>query len=84
MVYKKKNHKDVFITLTTDMDGIGPFCTQLGICRSVVSRGLSMPSVRDELCYGAVTELVNVYDSAHNILHCLFPEVFTGLEDTWP
>ena len=45
-----------------------------GICRSVGSDGLSMPSVRDELCYGAVIELVNVYDSAHNILHGLFPE----------
>ena len=33
-----------------------------------------MPSVRDELCNGAVIELVNGYDSAHNILHSLFPE----------
>ena len=76
MRLSKKNHKDVFITLTTDMDAImiGPFCTKLGICRSVVSDGLSMPSGRDELCHGAVIELVNVYDSAHNILHCLFPE----------
>ena len=76
---QKTTHKDVFITLTTDMDVIGPFCTQLGICRYVDSDGLSMPSVRYELCYGAVIELVNVYDRAHNILHCLFPE--TSVQD---
>ena len=72
--FTKNKNKDVFNMLSTGMDAIGPFCTQLGIWRFAISDGLSMPSVRDELCHGAVIELVNVYDSAHNILHCLFPE----------
>lgn len=72
--FQKTPHKDVFITLTTDIDDIGPFCTELGICRSTVSDGIFMPPVRDDMCHGAVIELVNVYGSAHQILHTLFPD----------
>ena len=71
---QKTSHKDVFINLTMNMDSIGPFCTELGICRSTVSDGVSLPSVRGDMCHGASIELVNVYGNPHNILHCLFPK----------
>ena len=43
--------------------------------RFTIADGVPMPSVRHDLCQGAVVELVEVYGSAHNILHCLFPDM---------
>ena len=56
---------------------LGRYCTGLWIYRSTVADGVPMPSVRLDICHGAVVELVQVYGNAHNILHCLFPDMST-------
>ena len=58
-----------------NLDAIGPYCTGLGIFRSTVADGASIPSVRGDLCQGAILELAEVYVPSHDVLHCLFPDM---------
>ena len=73
--FAKTDHKEAYISLTVNLEAIGPFCTGLGIFRSTVADGASIPSVRGELGNGAILELAAVYVPAHDILHCLFPDM---------
>ena len=73
--FAKTDHKEAYIALTVNLDSIGPFCTGLGIFRSTVADGASIPSVRGELGNGAILELAALYVPAHEILNCLFPDI---------
>ena len=72
--FSKTAHKEVFVSLTMNLDDIGPYCTGLGILRSAIADGVAMPSVRHDLSHGAVGEMADVYSCTHSILNCLFPD----------
>ena len=72
--FSKTAHKEVFVSLTMNLDDIGPYCTGLGILRSTIADGVAMPSVRLDLSHGAVGEMADVYSCTHSILNCLFPD----------
>ena len=72
--FSKTAHKEVFVSLTMNLDEIGPYCTGLGILRSTIADGVAMPSVRLDLSHGAVGEMADMYSCTHCILNCLFPD----------
>ena len=72
--FSKTTNKDVFLTLTMNLDAIGPYCSGLGILRSTIADDIPMPSVRLELSHGAVGEIADMYSCAHDLLNALFPD----------
>ena len=72
--FSKTTNKDVFLTLTMNLDAIGPYCSGLGILQSTIADGVPMPSVRVELSHGAVGEIADMYSCAHDLLNTLFPD----------
>ena len=58
--------------LKMNLDAIGPYCSGLGILRSMIADGVPMPSVRLDLSRGAVGEIADVYSCAHDLLNTLF------------
>ena len=60
-----------------NLDIIGPFCTAHNIFRSTITEGFATSSDKSELCNGAIVELVEVYDTVFEILHCLYPDIST-------
>ena len=72
--FSKTTNKDVFLTLTMNLDAIGPYCSGLGILRSTIADGIPILSVRLELSHGAVGEIADMYSCAHYLLNALFPD----------
>ena len=72
--FSKTTNKDVFLTLTMNLDAIGPYCSGLGILRSTIADGIPILSVRLELSHGAVGEIADMYSCAHDLLNALFPD----------
>ena len=71
------DNKETFLESCMNLDIIGPFCTAHNIFRSTITEGFAMSADKSELCNGAIVELVEVYDSVFEILHCLYPDIST-------